>query len=86
MPGIDNCPEMVNDLLNDVDFGLVESGFRFDEATPFMPLINAGKPVFAIEYTDAESTLASFCPQAKQMKFSAILKHQQMNAWVQFCP
>ncbi len=53
------------------------------------PFIEAGKPVFAAEYTDMmslEDFLADVCPQAKEMGFSAILKNRNLDAYQAACP
>jgi hypothetical protein len=44
------------------------------------------KACFAAEYTDTGITLDDFCPQAKTLKFSAIFKNCDLDAWRQTCP
>ena len=50
------------------------------------PFISEGKPVFAAEYTDTGIDLEDFCPQARSLGFSAILKNRDLDAWRQACP
>ncbi len=47
--------------------------------------IQAGKPVFDAEYTDTGIALDQFCPQAKAMKISAILKNRKLDAYREAC-
>jgi hypothetical protein len=84
--GSKNAGEMIKDIVNDVEFGIVESAFHYKETNDYTQLITAGKPVFACEYTETGENLNSFCAKAKQLKFAAILKHVDLEAWVQFCP
>jgi hypothetical protein len=84
--GLKNDAEQVADLLPHFDWALTEDCFAdkwCDEMTPF---ITAGKAVFAAEYTDSGITPADFCPQAAALRFSAILKHRDLDAWRQACP
>jgi hypothetical protein len=50
-----------------------------------LPFIEAGKPVFAAEYTDTGITTEQFCAQAEEMNFSAILKHRDLDAYREAC-
>jgi hypothetical protein len=50
------------------------------------PYVNAGKPVFAAEYTDLGGDFAVFCERSKQLNFSTILKNRNLDAWIQNCP
>jgi hypothetical protein len=49
------------------------------------PFIDAGKPVFASEYTDLPGNFAAFCEESKQLNFSTILKKRGLDAWLQTC-
>ena len=49
-------------------------------------VVEAGKAVFAAEYTDTGSSLDQFCPQAKAMQFSAVLKNRELDAYREACP
>ncbi len=84
--GLKNDPEQVADLLADFDWALTEDCYAEGWCEDMLPFVQAGKAVFAAEYTDTGITLAQFCPQAKSMRFNAILKHRELDAWRQTCP
>ncbi len=84
--GQKNASDQVKDLVNVYDFAITEDYFYYSEAELMLPYIQADKPVFAAEYTDLPGDFAKFCEQAKQLNFSAILKHRGLDAWIQTCP
>ncbi len=84
--GLKNDPDQVGDLLPYFDWALVEDCFADRFANQFTPFIAANKAVFAAEYTDTGMTLGQFCPKAKAMKFSGILKRRGLGAWRRACP
>ena len=43
-----------------------------------LTLIQAGKPVFVIEY---ETNEEDFCPQANKLNFNALQKHWELDAF-----
>lgn len=84
--GMKNDPEQVNDLVDDFDWALTEGCFDQGWCEDMLPFIQAGKPVFATEYTDTEITLDDFCPQAANLQFNAILKDRDLTAPLAACP
>ncbi|NOZ06166.1 MAG: endo alpha-1,4 polygalactosaminidase [Chloroflexi bacterium] len=84
--GLKNDGDQVGDLLPTFDWALTEDCFADDWCADVQPFVTAGKAVFAAEYTDTGITLDDFCAQAATMKFSAILKHRNLDAWRQTCP
>lgn len=84
--GLKNDPEQVADLLPYFDWALTEDCFDQGWCEDMLPFIQAGKPVFAAEYTDTGITLDDFCPQASAMKFSAMLKKRDLDADRKVCP
>jgi hypothetical protein len=72
-----NDPEQVGQLLEHFDFAVVEECFAYDECARFSPFVEAGKAVFEAEYQRA---LASFCPAAAELRFSAIRKGYDLFA------
>ena len=72
-----NDPAQVRQLLGHFDFAVVEECFTYGECERFSPFIAAGKAVFEAEY---EGTLASFCPAAAELRFSAIRKGYDLFA------
>ncbi len=53
--GLKNSPELVSELKTEVDFAVVEECQKYNECEEYVPLVNVGKPVFAVEY-DVEPT------------------------------
>ena len=72
-----NDPAQVRQLVGDFDFAVVEECFGYDECEMFSPFIEAGKAVFSAEY---EAAPASFCPQARRLRFSTIKKGYDLFA------
>ncbi|MBK8617601.1 MAG: endo alpha-1,4 polygalactosaminidase [Anaerolineales bacterium] len=84
--GQKNASDQVADLVDVYDFAITEDYFFYDEAETMKPYINAGKPVFAAEYTDLGGDFESFCEKSKQLNFSTILKNRNLDSWIQNCP
>lgn len=84
--GQKNASDQVADLVNVYDFAITEDYFFYNEAESMLPYIQAGKPVFAAEYTDLPGDFAAFCEKSKKLNFSTILKNRNLDAWMQTCP
>lgn len=84
--GQKNASDQTKDLVNIYDFAITEDYFYYNDAKSMLPYIKAGKPVFAAEYTDLGGDFESFCQKSKELKFSAILKNRNLDAWIQTCP
>ena len=87
--GLKNDSEQVSDLLPYFDWALTEDCFADGWCQEMEPFITAGKAVFAAEYTDqmeAAHFAAQVCPQARRLGFSAILKHRDLDGWLEVCP
>lgn len=84
--GLKNDPEQVTDLLPYFDWALTEDCFAEGWCGEMRPFIQAGKPVFAAEYTDTGISLEDFCPQADAWDMSAILKNRGLDAEREACP
>lgn len=84
--GQKNASDQTKDLVNIYDFAITEDYFYYNDAESMLPFIKAGKPVFAAEYTDLGGDFESFCQKSKELKFSAILKNRNLDAWIQTCP
>jgi len=83
--GLKNDPEQVADLLPYYDWAMTEDCFDEGWCDEMLPFIKSGKPVFAAEYTDTGINLDDFCPQAIEMKISAILKNRVLDAYREAC-
>jgi len=84
-----NDSEQAADLVNYYDWALAEDCFTEGWCQDLAPFLEAGKAVFAAEYTD-RMTPHQFrdkvCPQARISGISVILKHRNLDAWQQECP
>jgi hypothetical protein len=81
--GLKNDLDQVGDLVASFDWALNEECFTYDECDLLRPFIAAGKPVLNVEYT---MTPDQFCPQAKALGFSSLVKHLNLDAYRVACP
>lgn len=84
--GQKNAADQVKELVNIYDFAITEDYFYYNETDKMLPYIEAGKPVFAAEYTDLPGDFNAFCEKSKPLNFSTILKQRGLDAWIQTCP
>ena len=84
--GMKNDSEQLAELLPYFDWALTEDCFAQGWCADLSPFIAAGKPVFAVEYTDAGISFSQFCAQAVALQFSGILKTRALDAYLQTCP
>jgi hypothetical protein len=84
--GLKNVPEQAEELLGYFDWSLIEDCTVYDWCELLEPFVEAGKPVFQVEYTDSFNSTDEFCSQARQNGYSAFLKNRELGAWVTYCP
>jgi hypothetical protein len=86
--GLKNATEMSRDtrVFSVSDFTVTEDCFAQGWCAASKNFITAGKPVFALEYTDNKIDFAAFCKQAKSLGLSPLLKHRNLNAAEKRCP
>jgi hypothetical protein len=84
--GVKNAPDQVDDLVDYFDFAITEDAFFYGWAEEMKPFIEAGKPVFAAEYTDLDGDFESYCRKSSELGFSTILKNRDLDAWLKACP
>lgn len=82
--GLKNDPEQVGPLMADFDWALTEDCFADGFCNMLAPMVSAGKPVFAAEYTDRWSSPA-FCDEANRLNFNAILKNRALDSFRVAC-
>lgn len=75
--GLKNDLDQITDLLPYFDWALNEECFSFKECQKLQPFVQAGKPVFVIEY---DLSVEDFCPQANEMNFNALRKNWELDA------
>jgi len=83
--GLKNNSDQVPDLVDYFDFAVLEDCTIFDECAYFQPFIQHGKAVFQIEYTDNFSSLNDFCEISNKNNYFGLLKHRDLDAWIQMC-
>lgn len=76
--GLKNDLDQIPILLPYFDWALNEECFTYDECSLLLPFVEAGKPVFVIEY---ELEAAEFCSQANEMNFNAMQKNVELDAF-----
>ena len=81
--GLKNDMDQIPDLLPYFDWALNEQCFEYDECETLSPFIDAGKPVFSVEY---ELELGEFCEKANALEFNSMKKNWSLDAWRGPCP
>lgn len=81
--GLKNSPDLVDDLVDNFDFAVVEQCYEFDECEAYVPFIDRGKAVLHVEYN---VPVGRFCPTTTDLGFSSMRKRLSLNAWRQVCP
>ncbi len=76
--GLKNDLEQIPDLVSYFEWALNEECFSYDDCNLLLPFIEAGKPVFVIEYN---ITPEEFCSQANDMNFNALQKNLELDAF-----
>lgn len=80
--GLKNDLAQIEDLLLQFDWVLDEECFSYNECELLLPFIEAGKPVFVIEY---DITPGEFCERANRMNFNALHKNRELDAYRAAC-
>jgi hypothetical protein len=83
--GLKNAPEMVAQALPLFDFAVTEDAFFYNWIDQMLPFIDAGKPVFAAEYTDMEVDFKAACDWGRSHRVNFILKNRILTAFRQTC-
>lgn len=84
--GLKNDTSQISSLLSYFDWALTEDCFAQGWCADLNPFITAGKPVFAVEYTDNSINFNSFCQQMTSLGQRGILKNRALDAFLQICP
>ncbi|WP_433391260.1 endo alpha-1,4 polygalactosaminidase [Micromonospora sp. KLBMP9576] len=82
-PGLVNDLEQVAALAPDFDFAVNEECVRLDRCARLLPFVEAGKPVFHVEYAGSTT---DFCVTTMGYGFSSIRKQRALDAWRIPCP
>jgi endo-alpha-1,4-polygalactosaminidase (GH114 family) len=84
--GLKNVTELQPAVIDKFDWALTEDCFAQHWCADSKPFIDAGKAVFAVEYTDNHINFGKFCTQAKGLGLTALLKQRSLKTWSQSCP
>ncbi|NQT92199.1 MAG: endo alpha-1,4 polygalactosaminidase [Lentisphaerae bacterium] len=84
--GLKNDPDQAGQLVDHFDWAMTEDAFDEGWYGQMSPFVQAGKAVFAAEYTDTGVVLADICDTAEAGGFSLILKKRDLDAWIEICP
>ncbi|MEH0974596.1 endo alpha-1,4 polygalactosaminidase [Micromonospora sp. CPCC 205546] len=77
-PGLVNDLQQVAALAPDFDFAVNEECVRLDRCDRLLPFVEAGKPVFHVEYAGSTT---DFCVTTVGYGFSSMRKQRQLDAW-----
>ncbi|MER5312585.1 endo alpha-1,4 polygalactosaminidase [Streptomyces sp. NPDC002773] len=80
--GLKNDLDQIPQLLPDFDFAVNEQCAQYGECDRLAPFVAAGKAVFHVEY---ELKTTEFCPQARELKLSSMLKRYDLGVWRSPC-
>jgi hypothetical protein len=85
-----NAGTIVNQTVGMLQWEVNEQCVQYDECELFRPFIEAGKPVFHIEYPKSApdvsvSTKESICGDTEANGFSTVLKNMDLDDWVDEC-
>ena len=83
--GIKNAADQLPDLIDHFDFAITEDYFFYGMEETMLPLIQAGKPVFAAEYDDTGVDFAAACRKGRELGFSLIQKHRILTPYRLAC-
>ncbi|KAK3316765.1 glycoside hydrolase superfamily [Apodospora peruviana] len=89
--GLKNANDIVTDVLDAVQFSVNEQCAEYSACESFAPFIEAGKPVFHIEYPSgapekiATADSKSACSAKGASRFSTVLKSENLDSWVEYC-
>ncbi len=84
--GLKNAPEMVADVVEAFEFAVTEDCTVYGWCEQLSPFLQAGKPVFAIEYTDTDVDFEAACRQAHELGLTMLLKNRDLDAFLFSCP
>ncbi|GAM83051.1 hypothetical protein ANO11243_010370 [Dothideomycetidae sp. 11243] len=90
-----NAGGIIHDVLDVVQFAVVEQCVLYNECKIYQPFIRQGKAVLHIEYPpgltfggtgkDSEGEVKKFCNAKDTGGFSTVLKKMNLDGWVRYC-
>jgi hypothetical protein len=89
--GLKNAGDIIPYVLPVVHFSVNEQCVDENECSVFKQFIDAGKPVFHIEYPKgageplSEEVIDKYCRENGDRGFSTVLKRMDLDGWVEYC-
>jgi hypothetical protein len=88
--GLKNAAAIIPAVLPLVAFSVNEQCAQYAECASFHPFIEAGKPVFHIEYPDgapkvSDTKKSELCSADGAGGFSTVIKKMNLDGWVEYC-
>ncbi|KAI0414639.1 glycoside hydrolase superfamily [Xylaria grammica] len=90
--GLKNGGAIVDRVVDVAQWAINEECAEYNECADWAPFIEAGKPVFHVEYTDDDdattvspSKLSKACAADGQSGFSSVVKHYSLDNWIVYC-
>lgn len=93
--GLKNAAELIDHVLDAVDFSVNEQCIQYAECQPFSAFIRAKKPVFNIEYlagtgstisAEVQDSICSHKGNASYTEgFSIVIKKLNLDGWARYC-
>lgn len=93
--GLKNAAEIIPSVLSSVQWSVNEQCAQYNECEPYAAFIQAGKPVFHLEYPKGDKTsnnkaVASdkantVCNAKGSTNFSTLIKNINLDSWTQTC-
>lgn len=88
--GLKNAGSIVNATVDMLQWEVNEQCGQYGECDDFRPFVDAGKPVFRIEYPDSapqvsSATAGSICNNTAAAGFSTVIKKMDLDNWVEYC-
>lgn len=84
--GLKNSGDQVPDLVHKYDFAVNEQCHQYNECEQLTPFIDAGKPVYNIEYGYGANNLNEVCADSAALGFDTLIKKLSLNAYRVACP
>jgi hypothetical protein len=89
--GLKNSGDIIPRVIDLMQWAVNEECVFYDECNVTRPFINAGKPVFGIEYPSGAPNLSKvtedkICDDPQRANFSTLLKERSLNLWYYACP
>jgi hypothetical protein len=88
--GLKNAGEIIPSIIDSMQWSVNEQCVQYSECDTFRPFIDAGMPVFHIEYPNSAPSVSvsqkdSICNNQDANGFSSVLKQMSLSDWVDEC-